>query len=618
MQQNKPIRRGQLISPWGVGSMVNFPGDETLMVCGLDAWENIFQNASDGYKEFEIREERLERRLGVSSFRFPPDYREPGSGIKNPSLKIPFIRFPRWHYCPKCGAMEQLQIYGSKQKCKGPIYTGGMCCHAIAERKRSYLIPVRFIAICGHGHIEDFPFLEWVHKDNSFGSDCALRLRAGRSSISLSGIEISCRCGARKTMATAFNEKSLVNVKSCNGLRPWLGEIHENTNGWGMELKVVQRGASNVYFPELRSSIYLPKWNKNVKRRIVEILERDWEILIRSRVNGELNQTIFEAFAAKYGVDANELLNAAKERMESEAQNHDVQQIDSEEMYRKTEYDAILSGTGGDNQDFYVTNKNSNDYESVIGQYFTSISLIHKLRETRTLVGFSRWLPEAGRSIQTKMSDLALSQRINWLPAIIVRGEGVFFDFDSEKLCEWGRQKEVQMRANILISNYNRERINRGQRERIINSKFILLHTFAHIIINQFSFECGYGSSSLRERIYCDAEFPENPMNGILIYTASGDSEGSLGGLVRQGKSGNLENIVNVALDKAQWCSADPICINSNGQGPDSCNLAACHNCALLPETCCEEGNKLMDRAMIIGTLENSEIGYFNGHSEVN
>ncbi len=78
-------------------------------------------------------------------------------------------------------------------------------------------------------------------------------------------------------------------------------------------------------------------------------------------------------------------------------------------------------------------------------------------------------------------------------------------------------------------------------------------------------------------------------MSGVLIYTASGDSEGSLGGLVRQGKQGNLETIVYNAIENARRCSSDPICIDSSGQGPNSCNLAACHNCALLRETCCEE-----------------------------
>jgi hypothetical protein len=143
----------------------------------------------------------------------------------------------------------------------------------------------------------------------------------------------------------------------------------------------------------------------------------------------------------------------------------------------------------------------------------------------------------------------------------------------------------------------------------------VLLHTLAHLLINQLSFDCGYGSASLRERIYCDAEHPERPMNGLLIYTASGDSEGTMGGLVRQGQPGRLENALTRALRQATWCSSDPICTESTGQGPDSCNLAACHSCALLPETSCEEGNRLLDRALVVGTAEQPALGLFGPHA---
>ena len=234
------------------------------------------------------------------------------------------------------------------------------------------------------------------------------------------------------------------------------------------------------------------------------------------------------------------------------------------------------------------------------------------MRETRAFVGFSRWLPEDGKSLEVKKDFIKLGKTINWLPAIVVKGEGVFFEFNKKRLIEWSSKDDVVRRAKQLSYNYNNERLNRGQAKRNIHPNFILIHTFAHLVINQFSYECGYGSSALRERIYCNLESMEEIMNGLLIYTASGDSEGSLGGLVRQGKPGNLETIVYNAIENARWCSSDPICIDSHGQGPNSCNLAACHNCALLPETCCEESNMLLDRVMLIGELDNPFIGYFN------
>ena len=105
-------------------------------------------------------------------------------------------------------------------------------------------------------------------------------------------------------------------------------------------------------------------------------------------------------------------------------------------------------------------------------------------------------------------------------------------------------------------------------------------------------------------------------MLGILIYTAAGDSEGTMGGLVRQGEPSNLEPTLKAAIRSAKWCSSDPVCIESEGQGTDSANLAACHGCTLLPETSCEEGNRLLDRAMMSGTPTHPHLGLFSGGTD--
>ena len=115
----------------------------------------------------------------------------------------------------------------------------------------------------------------------------------------------------------------------------------------------------------------------------------------------------------------------------------------------------------------------------------------------------------------------------------------------------------------------------------------------------------------MRERLYCNVESRDKPMNGILIYTASGDSEGTLGGLVNEGRPGRFEALVENALRRARWCSNDPVCIEAPGGGSDGVNLAACHGCVLLPETSCEEGNKLLDRTLLVGSLDGKLKGFF-------
>lgn len=623
MPPKKPIRQSQLISPWGVGQMINFPKDESLMVTGLDMWEDKFRMISE-IDEFKIVEDRLAKRLGVKDFRLPPDFRDPAAGVTNPSLKIPFVRFPRWHYCTYCGHMDKISIYDShKPTCPGVSFNSGRSCSDILENRRQKLIPVRFIAICKYGHIQDFPFMEWVHNSSIPEGRHSLRLRAGRSSGSLSGIEISCICGAHRSMAGAFNPQALTKLGvTCSGGRPWLGEEEDrkNTIHCGKNLIVVQKGASNVYFSQVRSSIYLPQWEKSVDRKIIEVLEKNWNWLTSGMVDGKFDRMRFELVSEqkfnpeKRDFYTEKLLEAAANK--NLGTDYSIGD-DSEEKYRKIEYTAILGEAGGENQDFNVVKYEANTYNDdefggFICKGFSSICLLHKLRETRAFVGFTRWLPDDEKKLNEQKDFIKLGKSINWLPAISVKGEGVFFEFNEMKINEWSLNIEVINRINKLSENYNNERIKRGKEKRNISPRFVLIHTFAHLVINQFSFECGYGSSALRERIYCNLEFEDDIMNGVLIYTASGDSEGSLGGLVRQGKQGNLEMIVNNAIENARWCSSDPICIDSHGQGPNSCNLAACHNCALLPETCCEESNMLLDRAMLIGTLDNPNIGFFN------
>src|SRR5262249_48939531 len=154
---HRPVRRSALVSPWGVGATVDFPRDESLMACGLDAWPFAVEECP---AEFRITEERLQNRLGVDHFRLPPDFRAPGTGVDYALQKIPFVRFPQWHYCPRCGGMQRLGLFGQAQRCTGPSYTDGLSCSKLPEKRRPRLLPVRFVTVCEErGHMQDFPFM---------------------------------------------------------------------------------------------------------------------------------------------------------------------------------------------------------------------------------------------------------------------------------------------------------------------------------------------------------------------------------------------------------------------------------------------------------------------------
>ena len=171
----------------------------------------------------------------------------------------------------------------------------------------------------------------------------------------------------------------------------------------------------------------------------------------------------------------------------------------------------------------------------------------------------------------------------------------------------------MQARADKITQHYGHVASQRGLQDRVLTPRLVLLHTLGHLLINELVFACGYSSASLRERLYVSTT-PGQEMAGLLIYTAAGDSEGTMGGLVRMARPDNLSAIFTSALTDARWCSSDPVCMDAGerGQGPDSCNLAACHACALLPETSCEEFNRFLDRGLVIGTFDDPGLGFFS------
>jgi hypothetical protein len=237
-------------------------------------------------------------------------------------------------------------------------------------------------------------------------------------------------------------------------------------------------------------------------------------------------------------------------------------------------------------------------------RFVEKVMLVTRLREVRALQGFTRIVPPGGGS-----DDLAplFASDPSWRPAIEVKGEGIFITLRTDAIEAWERQKNVVARATRINARY-RDRFERwgAEPDRDITPRHLLVHTLAHALIDQFALDAGYPAASLRERLYVDDE-----MASLLIYTATTDSAGSLGGLIAQGETTRLEQAVIGAVVRAAWCSADPVCIEAEGQGVDALNLAACHACMLLPETSCEEMNLLLDRALLVGTPEDAEIGFF-------
>jgi hypothetical protein len=624
-----PIRRAQLIAPFGVGAMLVIRDGTSVITAGLDHWykrEDVDTDSRDlDDTEYIFEEWRLQKFLNVDHFRLPPDFRpsSPVEQVPNTKLTIPFLRFPSWHFCPRCKYLCSIPLsVRGKQKCD-------ICA---ARKKISYLVQVPFVAMCDHGHIQDFPWREWVHK--SINPSCRSNLKLiATGGASLSAQQVVCDCGAKRSLASITNAYSDGRTELsqslepggqpylCFGLRPWLND--NDGEGCGRNIRGSLRSASNVYFAEVRSAIYLPRSNEDAPSELVELLENpplstvvkyllDMKLdNLISSLRG-LQSTILQDYTDKQIEEAIKIIKFGK--VPNSSDNQPVSGDSQETSFRRDEFRVLR--TSRNETQLTIEEAPLQAYQSFVRTFFSRIMLIPRLQETRVLAGFTRILTE---NDQTPEQRRALLWKVppapekSWLPAYKVYGEGIFLELNEEKLQEWEQQERVQQHLLPITKKYRDLQLNLKIRERPIGPRFLLLHTLAHLIMNQLTFECGYSSASLRERLYVSDNRLE-PMAGILIYTAAGDAEGSLGGLVRMGKPGYLEPAIQRALEGARWCSADPVCMESisqGGQGPDSCNLAACHSCALVPETACEEFNRFLDRAVVVGSHTDDRLGFF-------
>lgn len=707
----KPVRKTQAISPFGPGAIVDFPGPVSMIHAGLDAYP-FDRSDIEHQNEYMITDEaRLAERLGVEFFVEPMEYRAPRRGVKqkNVGQELPFLRFPLWHMCPRCGILHKSEYHRrDAPRCKGPIGTGA---DKGKEHPERICFQVRFVAVCERGHITDFPWCEWIspNKDQPFEPVPGkkwLRMNAS-GSASLSGIKIRAEGFEGEKIVDLLPPKTLGNILGgtgedeggasssisplgrqkivCNGDNPVLGigsKVRPST-GCGSQLFVLLKNASNLYFPNVVSSIYIPSiqdadapqeildatqnqgfcnnlfdamksnadgllttrqakialkrtypqylTDANVEElvriantllihRFLELDQKCNSYLTSIRQVRDLKSTDYAQCCEEldWDIDPGLFLKESKSEGRSESGYEPKSELDkeehTEELYRHDEYKVFTKNVteGSPKVDLDVAVAELNKYPTWIKENFSGVSLLNKLRETRAFTGFNRLRSGGLTSIEQR--QLFSSDREQaWLPGIIVRGEGLFLEFSETALEKWYQEnldflEDRERRFTEARARHTKMTIDSLKR---VSAKQVMIHTFSHILINELIYDCGYGSASLRERLYF-SERTSPQMHAVLIYTAAGDTEGSMGGLVRQGLEDRLPQLIESAILRASWCSSDPVCLESNGQGPDGMNMAACHSCALLPETSCELMNLMLDRTLLVGSLANPEIGYFS------
>lgn len=602
------VRASQAVLQYGVGAMVDFQ-DQTLVTAAPEVWNKIRK----------IYDDRFAKALGVDYFGSPEN--------------IAYDRFPQWYFCPKCRKFQPLskwqQEYREKAK-KGDLeYDPHMINHMQCPKCHQDLVVSRIVTVCENGHLNDFPWVEWVHtKDHKpICASPVLEFKTGASGTEgLEGLNVRCRtCHASATLKGAFDKDAFQEMDEKSGRKDFIcpgnHPFKHAKEKCGCYPRTVQRGASSVYFPLTFSSLVIPPYADKINKKIEEskefetcctrinIYEEDYEESeVIEKIKAKLSSWA-ENISREIGAPASEVIKVLNRKWLTDS-DEDITDVTSFK-YKLEEYHA-LNGTAPTSPENFIGDfsREEMDLSDYGIPYLKSIVLIDKVRVVNALVGFSRLNPVS--RIDEQGCVCVKENETRWYPAYEVKGEGIFIEFDQDAINRWVESNpKVQERCARLQQNYDNSFLESGYPKNI-TPKFVMLHTLSHLLISQLSFECGYSIASLSERLYCYNGNKEESMAGIFIYTASGDSEGTLGGLVRQGRPDAFPRIFQKALEKAKTCSNDPVCIMSKGQGRDSLNLAACHACTLLPETCCEERNEFLDRGLIIGTFEDKSVGFWS------
>lgn len=636
---DKQIRIGQLIAPFGPGSLYTDRRGTPHVVCGLDHWFKRSDQARglvpcENPAEFQRFEPRLAALLNVDRFCSPPDFRTVRRGETPPpnaTLHVPALRFPRWYRHTKTGEMHRFNLHSSRID-RPP--DGGRW------------LPVRFVAVCAGGHLCEFPWKEWIDCQCLGNGNLFLTDRGGSE---LSSIRIECRtCPEGSTGRRGKNlsgtthrpdegEQSAFQKAriACPGDRPWLGD-DATEPGCSHPLVGALINQTNLYFPRTISAISLPDLQQqdDMVTQIRNEIEQDAGSCGVARTLWNMNNRPGAVAVVQAGLTGRGIVRESskvEEALESlftsaaalmEDAAHPAFPESDLLAFRRAEFNIIRNEVN-DSERIPNLRVIPTAVPRDLTPWFAKVNLVERLRETRVFYGFDRL--EQNANPLSDMPEAAMRQLFRnppsqaqdrWLPAVEVFGEGIYIELKEDCIRQWQNDEAAWLQNRLddgfitRLDGVFQTLSPLGPATRDWASRYLLVHSLAHIFINQLVFECGYSTASLRERLYISADAAA-PMAGMLIYTAAGDSEGTLGGLVSLGRAERLWPVVQRALSRASWCSADPVCSeNLGGQGSRLANLAACHACVLLPETSCETINQGLDRAMVIGTPNDRQSGF--------
>ncbi|MHB1345628.1 MAG: DrmB family protein [Thermoleophilia bacterium] len=588
------MRRSQVITTWGPGALLDLPRHSGI-VGGLDTWGKL----ADLDEIFETRLTRkLEIMTGVTA---PRLYAPPTASddLSKKQLGITVWRFPEWFL------VQEAIDSAAKERSRRVVHR-----RALDNKERfdgHPVIATRFVRACPRGHVDD---LDWSYFVHGGIADCPkekLWLDEQGTSGDLSDLYVRCgHCRTRRPMFEA-TDVSTNPLGTCPGRRPWLG-LHAS-EPCTLPSRLLIRTATNAYFTQVVSVLSLPERGKAVDAAVAELWS-DLQIVDTATELAFLQRKpqLAEKLAA---FSDDDILGAITRRKKGTAEERPVKLVELDALL------AVPMGYGDDvpiDPDFHGRRLPDSAWRHTARtENVSSVIQLHRLREVLALCGFTRFeaeSPDIDGEYKSDVERAHLALDPQWFPAVENRGEGVFLQLKTEAVQQWLERSGVRRRLDQLAVGHNRWTEGRKLTRDFPGGPYVLLHTLSHLLLQSLSMRCGYPASSLRERIYADAATGHY---GLLLYTGSPDTEGTLGGLVQEAR--RIEDHLALALRSGALCSNDPICAQHEpGVSLESRWLhgAACHGCTLVSETSCEMRNDYLDRALVVPALGVPDAAFFS------
>ena len=606
------VRPSQLLWTYGPGALIDLPS-LSVVTLAIDRWDvNRCQPIDEARLLAAVR-----RELGpqVQSLRMPPfqtnENVDPFSA--EAYIGVPVRPFPRWLRCVKCGLLSayDLGLFECKENRFRPERTRFVhkdCKGSKGDQpaRDADAVPARFLLACRNGHLDDFPWHYFVHNGPS-GCKGTLRFFESGASLQTENLWVKCdQCSASRNMAHAFGKAGRDNLPSCRGRHPHMDQYD---TGCQEQARAVLLGATNSWFPITLSALAIPL----ARDPVTQLVQDGWDYFADLDSEAEVAVTIrtLKKTGALPGIDKHSP-KAVWEVVQSIKAGHaPTGALDAD--IKGPEWEVLTHPNPPTDWPHFLSKRVEPPKE--FGKQIAGVLLLERLREVNALLGFTRVeAPEetANPADRPPRADLCKDPP-QWVPATQVHGEGIFLRFDEAEIRSWEGRHAVEARNDKLVAGHhgwrNSRKLDPG--EAYPGIRYAMLHTLSHLLIRELALECGYNAASIRERIYADTEH-DRQQAGILIYTAAADSDGTLGGLVELGRPENLGRLLKQALSRAGICSSDPLCSEHKPEDDRSLHAAACHACSFVSETSCEMGNRYIDRALLVPTLETHDAAFFD------